>query len=419
LHAIATLLFNYPSFKNVICLGHILDVKGEKMSKAKGNVVEPGVIINKYGADALRWYCFTASPPGNVRRFSEKLVSEVTRRFLLTLWNVYSFFVTYANIDQFTPSSEGVNLEPSELDRWIISELNQLIADVDMALDSYNPTEAGRKIQSFIDAISNWYVRRSRRRFWKSENDADKLSAYTTLYHCLVTVSKLLAPFTPFIAEELYLNLIGSAFPEAPDSVHLVDFPTADITKIDKQLAADTRLAMKVSSLGRYARSQAGIKVRQPLAKVLVQVGSIQDRESLKRVTPQVLDELNVKNVELVEGMADLSTVDYEVSTEGSYSVAIPTKISPELAAEGMAREVVHRLQIMRRSAGFDIADYITTYYQGDDYMTQIMVDFTNYIKQETLTRELVKKIPEEGAFTENYKIDGYEILLGVRKETD
>jgi isoleucyl-tRNA synthetase len=317
LHAIATLLFNYPSFKNVICLGHILDAKGEKMSKAKGNVVEPGVIINKYGADALRWYCFTASPPGNVRRFSEKLVSEVTRRFLLTLWNVYSFFVTYANIDQFTPSSEGVNLEPSELDRWIISELNQLIADVDIALDSYNPTEAGRKIQSFIDAISNWYVRRSRRRFWKSENDADKLSAYTTLYHCLVTVSKLLAPFTPFVAEDLYLNLIGSAFPEAPVSVHLVDFPTADITKIDKQLAADTRLAMKVSSLGRYARSQAGIKVRQPLAKILVQVGSIQDRESLKRVTPQVLDELNVKNVELVEGMADLSTVDYEVSTEG------------------------------------------------------------------------------------------------------
>jgi len=418
LHAIATLLFNRPSFKNVICLGHILDAKGEKMSKAKGNVVEPGVIINKYGADALRWYCFTASPPGNVRRFSEKLVSEVTRRFLLTLWNVYSFFVTYANIDQFTPGSEGAALEPSELDRWIISELNQLIADVDAALGSYNPTEAGRKIESFVDAISNWYVRRSRRRFWKSENDADKLSAYTTLYQCLVTVSKLLAPFTPFVAEELYLNLVGSAFPRAPDSVHLADFPAADITKIDKRLAADTLLAMKISSLGRSARSQAGIKVRQPLANVLVQVGSRQDREGLKQVMPQVLDELNVKNVELVESVAELNTEDYEVSTEGGHSVAIPTEISPELQAEGMAREVVHRLQIMRRSAGFDIADYITTYYQGDAYTRQIMADFANYIKQETLTRELVEGVPEEGAFTANYKIGGYEILLGVRKET-
>ncbi len=175
--------------------------------------------------------------------------------------------------------------------------------------------------------------------------------------------------------------------------------------------------AMKVSSLGRSARSQAGIKVRQPLAKVLVQVGSRQDREGLKRVMPQVLDELNVKNVELVESVAELSTEDYEVSTEGGYSVAIPTKISPELAAEGMAREVVHRLQIMRRSAGFDIADYITTYYQGDTYTRQIMADFANYIKQETLTRELIEGVAEEGTFTENYKIGDYEISLGVKKE--
>jgi len=225
LHAISTLLFNRPCFKNVICLGHILDAKGEKMSKAKGNVVEPRTVIDKYGADALRWYCLTASPPGNVRRFSESLVAEVTRRFLLTLWNVYSFFVTYANIDHFIPGSGGASLEPSELDKWIISELNQLIVDVDGALEAYNPMEAGRKIESFVNELSNWYVRRSRRRFWKSENDADKQSAYNTLYECLVTLSKLLAPFTPFLAEELYQNLVGSAFPEAPDSVHLTDFP--------------------------------------------------------------------------------------------------------------------------------------------------------------------------------------------------
>jgi len=240
------------------------------MSKARGNVVEPRAVIDKHGADALRWYCLTASPPGNVRRFSERLVSEVTRRFLLMLWNVYSFFVTYANIDHFVPGSGGASLEESELDKWIISELNQLIADVDGALEAYNPMEAGRKIESFVNELSTWYVRRSRRRFWKSENDADKLSAYNTLYQCLVTLSKLLAPFTPFLAEALYQNLVGSAFPEAPDSVHLTDFPVADVTKIDKQLAADTQLAMKISSLGRAARSQAGIKVRPRLTSLVL-----------------------------------------------------------------------------------------------------------------------------------------------------
>ena len=196
LHAISTLLFNRRCFSNVICLGHILDAKGEKMSKAKGNVVEPWAVINKYGADALRWYFLTATAPGNVRRFSEEAVAEVTRRFLSTLWNVYSFFVTYANIDHFTPGSKAV-VEPSELDRWIISELNQLIVDVDSGLDTYNPTEAGRRIEGFVDDLSNWYVRRSRRRFWKSENDADKLAAYNTLYECLVTLAKAAGPVYP------------------------------------------------------------------------------------------------------------------------------------------------------------------------------------------------------------------------------
>ncbi|MDD5038702.1 MAG: isoleucine--tRNA ligase, partial [Dehalococcoidales bacterium] len=265
LHAISTLLFNRICFENVICLGHILDAEGEKMSKAKGNVVEPWAVINKYGADALRWYFFTTAPPGNVRRFDEKMVAEVTRRFLLTLWNVYSFFVTYANIDNFIPEAKGTPPELSELDRWIISELNQLIIDVDTALEGYDPTEAGRKIEGFVDELSNWYVRRSRRRFWKSENDADKLAAHTTLYQCLVTLSKLLAPFTPFVAEELYQNLVRSVLPEAAESVHLADFPKEDKSKIDKQLGDDNRLAMKVSSMGRAARAKAGIKVRQPL----------------------------------------------------------------------------------------------------------------------------------------------------------
>jgi len=416
LHAISTLLFNRPCFRNVICLGHILDAKGEKMSKAKGNVVEPWAIINKYGADALRWYFFTSSPPGNVRRFSEDMVAEVTRRFLLTLWNVYSFFVTYANIDHFTPSSEGVSLYQSELDRWITSELNQLIIDVDSALDSYNPTEAGRKIESFVGDLSNWYVRRSRRRFWKSENDADKLSAYTTLYQCLVTLSKLLAPFTPFLAEEMYQNLVGSAFSQAPDSVHLADFPVADVTKIDKQLAADTRLVMKVSSLGRAARSQAGIKVRQPLAHVVVSVSSPDEEASLERLETQILEELNVKGLQFIDDVGKLNKESYVISSEGGYSVAVPTEISPELQAEGMAREVVHRLQIMRRSAGFDIADYIHTYYDGDDYIKQVMADFADYIKQETLSRQLIEGVPEQDIYAEGHRLGGYDILLGVKR---
>ena len=416
LHAISTLLFNRPCFENVICLGHILDAKGEKMSKAKGNVVEPWAVIDKYGADALRWYCLTASPPGNVRRFSEKLIAEITRRFLLTLWNIYSFFVIYANIDQFTPSAEGVSPEQSELDKWAISELNQLIIDVDTALDGYNPTEAGRKIENFVNDLSNWYVRRSRRRFWKSENDADKLSAYNTLYQCLVTLSKLLAPFTPFLAEELYQNLVRSVFPEAPDSVHLADFPVADEARIDKQLAADIRLAMKISSLGRAARSQAGIKVRQPLAKVIIRVASRKEWESLEKLKPQILEELNVKDMELVYSTAELDKPGYVSDSELSSTAAVPTDIPPELAAEGMAREIVHRLQTMRRSAGFDIADHIATYYQGETYVRQVVEDFADYIKQETLSRQLVEGVPEEGLFTESYKLGGYDILLGVAK---
>jgi isoleucyl-tRNA synthetase len=416
LHAISTLLFNERCYSNVICLGHVLDAKGEKMSKAKGNVVEPWAVINKYGADALRWYFFTSTAAGNVYRFDESMVAEVSRRFLATLWNVYSFFVTYANIDHFTPGGEEVSVELSELDRWITSELNRLIVDVDKGLDGYNPTEAGRRIEGFVDDLSNWYVRRSRRRFWKSESDADKLAAYNTLYQCLVTLSKLLAPLAPFLAEEIYQNLVCSAFPGAPESVHLADFPAADETKIDKQLGDDIRLAMKISSLGRAARSQAGIKVRQPLANVLVKLQSAKEGEALKRVAAQVLEELNVKGVEPVGGEAALAQAGYEVVSEGGYSVAICTEIPPELLAEGVAREIVRRLQTMRRAAGFDIADHITTYYQGDDYIRQVMADFADYIKQETLSQKLVEGVPQEGVFTESHKLSGYELSLGVRR---
>ena len=418
LHALSTLLFDGPCFKNVICLGHILDAEGEKMSKSKGNVVEPWPILNTQGADALRWYLLTSAPAGNVRRFSAELVGESLRRFILTLWNVYSFFVTYANIDKFDPRSVAEVSYESDLDRWILSELNLLIDEVTRALEGYDPTAAGRRIETFVDDLSNWYVRRSRRRFWKSESDADKLAAYATLYHCLVTLCKLLAPFTPFVAEAIYQNLVRSFYPEEPESVHLTEFPVADMGKVDEQLAADTRLAMKVSSLGRAARSKAGIKVRQPLAKVFVEIRSKEERDALERIKSQVIEELNVKDIGIVKNVViEVPTIAIEASALEPV-VSIDNNITPELADEGLARELVHRLQTMRRSAGFDIADYIVTYYQGGPTIQRVMLKHGPYIKQETLSRDLVEGIPKEGVYTESHRIAGEEVTLGVVRKS-
>jgi isoleucyl-tRNA synthetase len=415
LHAISTLLFEQPCFKNVICLGHILDAEGEKMSKAKGNVVDPWSILDKYGADALRWYLFTAAPAGNVRRFSGDAVAEVLRNLLLTLWNVYSFFVVYANIDNFDTRAAG-KLSLSDLDRWVLSRLNQLIADVDGALDNYDPTSAGRKLETFIDELSNWYVRRSRRRFWKSQSDADKLAAYSTLYHCLVTLSQLLAPFTPFVADEIYRNLVGSVEPEAVESVHLANYPVADLSQIDEELVEATNLVMTVCSLGRAARAKAGIKVRQPLAKALVKVRSAGEKKALQKLTHQILDELNVKEVDFREAEEISDKPGYASAVEGDYWVSVATELSPELEAEGIARELVRRLQTMRRSAGLDIADHIVTYYDGGDSIQLVMSKFADYIKQETLARELISAVPPDGSYAEKFRISSYEISLGIKK---
>ena len=415
LHAISTLLFDRPCFKNVICLGHILDAEGEKMSKARGNVVDPWSVLDNYGADALRWYLFTVTPAGNVRRFSSDAVAEVLRNFLLTLWNTYSFFVVYANIDDFDPKSAGTP-SLSDLDKWIISRLNQLIADVDGALDNYDPTSAGRKVETFVDELSNWYVRRSRRRFWKSQSDADKLAAYTTLYGCLVTLSKLLAPFTPFVAEEMYRNLVCSVDSKAVESVHLADFPVPDRTQVDEELVEATRLTMTVCSLGRAARAKAGIKVRQPLSKALVKVRSAGEKKALQKLTYQILDELNVKEVKFHGGEEVSDKPGYASAVEGDYWVAVATELSPELEAEGIAREVVRRLQTMRRSAGLDIADHIVTYYQGGDSIQQVMTNFADYIRQETLSRELISAASPGGSHAEKFRISNYEISLGIKK---
>jgi isoleucyl-tRNA synthetase len=418
LHAISTMLFDKPCYKNVICLGHINDAKGEKMSKSKGNIVWPEEVIKKYGADALRWYLYIASAPGNPRQFDVRQVEEVSRRFLSTLWNVYSFFIMYANIDNYKPAAGAFPPPEAELDKWILSELNQLVADVDASLADYNPTGAGRKLEEFVDGLSNWYVRRSRRRFWKSENDTDKLSAYNTLYYCLVTLAKIMAPFTPFIAEELYRNLVLSAFPDAPESVHLADFPAADESRINKELADDNRLAMKVCSMGRAARAKAQLKVRQPLETVYVGVTTEAEGRALERIALLVLDELNVKQLlyESVENVGGLASSGFSVISETGNNVAISTNITLELEAEGIAREVVHRLQTMRRNAGYEIADHVIVYYDGSASFVQTLSAFADYIRQETLADDMEEGIPESADLKEEHKINGLGLRLGIKR---
>jgi len=418
LHAISTLLFEQPCYRNVICLGHILDSTGEKMSKSKGNVVTPREVLDSSGADALRWYLYTSSPPGNVRRFSGKLVDEVIRKFMLTLWNTYSFFVMYANIDKFDPVNAVEPDELPELDRWIRSELNQLIDSVVRSLEDYDPTGAGRKIEDFVQYLSNWYVRRSRRRFWKSENDTDKQAAYTTLYQCLITLARLMAPFTPFVAEEIYQNLVRSVDDRAPISVHLTDYPRADMEKVDEDLSSDTRLAMAVSSMGRSARAKANLKVRQPLAKVLVKVRAKGEKPGLERMGPQVLDELNVKELLIVDEIPADKTSVWPLVEESGLQVMIDADITPDLASEGMARDLIHRLQTMRRNAGFDIADYISIFYRGTARISEVMRAYDTYISQETLSRTLTEGNPPEDAYTGSFVIDGNEVTLAVRKES-
>ncbi len=433
LHALSILLMNQPCYRNVICLGLILDEKGQKMSKSHGNVVEPKTVLDQQGADATRWYLFTASQPGESRRFSQNLVNEVVRRFLLTLWNVYSFFITYARLDNFQPNHIPRDWRPtSELDRWLLSELNNLVSQVNQYMEAYDPTNAGRRIQELVDRLSNWYVRRSRRRFWKSENDEDKLSAYTTLYTCLVTLSKLLAPFTPYLAEEMYRSLVASIDPKAPESVHLAQFPQADEALIAPPLMEATRLAMRISSLGRAARSRAGIKVRQPLPAVRIKLRQPEEEQAIHKVAEQVMDELNVKELDLLpsdhslyqqalksaegKGEAILRVGDHWVAMEGGYLAALDINISPELADEGLARELVHRIQSMRRSAQFELTDRITTYYQGLSRIRQVMESYGNYIQQETLSEGLVEGTAVEGSYIETQKVEGMEVTLGVSR---
>jgi isoleucyl-tRNA synthetase len=485
LHAISTLLFNQPCYRNCICLGLILDAEGEKMSKSRGNVVDPWTVLDAHGADALRWYLYTATPPGNDRRFSVELVGEVIRTFMLTLWNVYSFFVTYANIDGWQPGEKPEFASLPTLDRWILSELHLLVQRVVSALDNYDVTGAARPIQDFVECLSNWYVRRSRRRFWKGEADEDKAAAYSTLYECLTTLAKLLAPFMPFLAEEMYQNLVRSVDATAPESVHLCDYPQANEAFIDKGLVEETRLVMRLVSLGHGARNQAGIKLRQPLAQALFKVRSGREAECLHRLADQVLDELNVKELVILEdpgqvvnyiinpvahllgkkygalfpsirrALAELDPAElarrvqagesvtlevegqtvtllpeelevrteakegYAVAGEAGYLVAVTTALDKNLIQEGLARELVRRIQTMRKEAGFRIEDRIVTYYQASPGLCEVLEALGQYIQSETLSTKLIEGEPPAEASTQTFAIEGEEITLGLVRVGD
>lgn len=307
LHAISTLLFEKVSYKNVICLGHILDADGLKMSKSKGNIVDPWSVLNANGADAFRWYLYTASPPGNSRRFSVDLVGEVVRNFMLPLWNTYSFFVLYANSANWKPGVDVPSSALTPLDKWILSELHTLVRTVTDAYETYNVTDATRPIERFVDYLSNWWLRRSRRRFWKSEaetTDADR-AAYSTLYECLVTVSKLLAPAMPFMADAMYRNLVATMDERAPESVHLTDWPVTHLWRIDEKLQDEMRVVMKAASLGHAARSKANRKVRQPLSEAAFSAPLATDAGAIKAYADLLADELNVKTVSVLDKAED------------------------------------------------------------------------------------------------------------------
>jgi len=277
------------------------------MSKSRGNVVDPWEVIDEYGADALRWYLYTSTPPGNERRFNADQVGEVVRNFSLTLWNTYSFFVTYANLDAWKPDQE-VLPQFMQLDYWLLSELNVLVREVTHAYETYDVLGATRPIEAFVDKLSNWYLRRSRRRYWKSESDGDKAAAYETLYQALTTLAKLLSPAMPFMADELYQNLVRSVDEDAPLSVHLADWPEPDEESINEQLNHDMALVMRLASLGHAARMKSNIKVRQPLAEVAFAVSSAEDAEIVERFKELLMDELNVKSVRVLSGSAEAVT---------------------------------------------------------------------------------------------------------------
>ncbi|MDY6151599.1 MAG: isoleucine--tRNA ligase [Eubacteriales bacterium] len=473
LMAISTLLFDKSPFENCIVLGHVNDKNGIKMSKHKGNVVDPFSVLDAQGADAVRWYFYTASAPWLPSRFSADNVSEAQRKFMGTLWNTYAFYVLYADIDKFNPAEH--KLEDQKLtimDKWILSALNSLIAYVDEALNEYKITESARAIEAFVDDLSNWYVRRSRERFWGSDMTEDKEAAYTTLSHVLIELSKILAPFTPFMAEQIYQNLVRNFDENAPLSVHLCAFPTADEKAVDKKLEDGMKEVINVVTLGRAARNKANVKNRQPLSVLYVKGKPL--TEELKTL---VADELNVKKVS--ESISDRDFITYELKpqlktigpkygpllgkikaflaeadgfeivdavengvytteidgktvefakddllvavkdrpgfaaeTEGDITVILNTDVTPELVSEGLAREVVSKVQTMRKEAGFEVVDHIVIGLKASDEVKKAVQD-NSFVKKVTLADAVSDELD---GYVKEWDFGGETVALSVKK---
>ena len=478
LHAIATMLFDNVAFKNIIVNELILDKKGLKMSKSKGNTVDPFMLFDKYGADATRWYLVTNSPPWRPTLFDEDGLVEVQRKFFGTLLNTYSFFALYANIDKFKYKEAPVPFEKrEEIDRWIISRLNSLVDEYEKLMDSYEITKAARAVSSFtVDHLSNWYVRRCRRRFWKSEMNESKLAAYQTLYECLEIICKLISPFTPFLSEEIYQNLSSVTGKESYESIHLSEYPK--VGKTDKELELKMDIAQRVVYLTRAMRAKENLKVRQPLKKIVVAVEPGM-REALAIMKDVILDEVNIKELVILEddseivqksakanfksigprfgkqvkqvaaaitalGKSEISKLEageeislsiddseltitkediivvsseikgWAVESDGTVTVAIDKELNEQLIAEGLAREFVNRVQNMRKDAGFEVTDKIKIHYSGSELMIDAVELFNQYIANETLAESLQQSGNENNGFKQDWEIGEQTFSINI-----
>ena len=473
----STLLFNKAPYKNVIVLGHVQDENGQKMSKSKGNAVDPFDALNKYGADAIRWYFYINSAPWLPNRFHGKAVVEGQRKFMSTLWNTYAFFVLYADIDNFDPTKYELNYDQLPvMDKWLLSRLNTTVQAVDNDLANYKIPEAARALQEFVDEMSNWYVRRSRERFWAKGMEQDKINAYMTLYHALVTIAKTAAPMIPFMTEDIYQNLVRSVDKDAPESIHLCDFPTVNEAWIDKDLEADMKELLEIVVLGRACRNTANIKNRQPIGTMYVKA----EKKMSEFYTDIIADELNVKEVKFaddvesfisysfkpqlrtvgpkygkllggirqaltdINGTAamnelrtngvlklDINGNDVELTEEdllietaqtegyvsesdGETSVVLDTNLTPELIEEGFVREIISKIQTMRKEAGFEVMDKIVVYAHGNDKIQDIMKAHEDEIKSEVLADEMV--LGETDGYVKEWNINKEAVTMGVKK---
>jgi isoleucyl-tRNA synthetase len=478
--AMSTVLERRPPTRTVFGFGTLLAEDGTQMHKSAGNMIEFNEAADTAGVDVMRWaYC--CQRPESDMLFGYHTMDEVRRRFLIPLWNVYSFFVMYANVDGWTPT-EGRPGTFNVLDRWIMARLSELVAEVTSALDDYDALRATKAVEPFLDDLSNWYVRRSRRRFWKSEADADKNAAYSTLYTVLTTLTRVLAPLTPFVTEAMYQNLVCNAYPNAPESVHLADWPKGEpLTESDRTLLADMAAARQVVALGHALRAASGIKVRQPLGRTFI-VAEPGQKAGIARLADIVADELNVKTVEFAEREQDLVSykllpdnrvlgkkfgkqfpavraalsalepyaaahtlrtgqsltlsVDdqpvtlapeevliqaqphegFAVQAEGGVVVALDTRLTPELAAEGQAREIVRHIQTLRKDAGFELSDRIETSYHAAGEVAQAVVQWADYIKAETLSVTLEPSDAPAAEKSESFKLDGQPVTVAVKR---